>query len=97
MQSALYIIKTYNVDKFKCIEYTTLSALISIVQLLGKREVIETLSKEASMNIGISVTGLLGFFFAQTDLICFKNNLFLAKIDEFCDTVQGLFESLLYC
>ena len=49
------------------------------------------------MNIGISVAGLLGFFFAQTDLICFKNNLFLAKIDEFCDTVQGLFESLLYC
>lgn len=35
-QSALHIIRTYNLDTFKCIEYATLSALTSVVRLLGK-------------------------------------------------------------
>lgn len=62
-------------------------ALIRVVRLLGKHEIIATLSGEAAANVGVSVIGVLGFFFTQTDLICFKNNLFLAKIDELCKTV----------
>ena len=87
VQSALHLVKTYNSDTFTCIDYTTLSALIDVVRLLGKREIVTTLSDQASVNVVISVIGLLGFFFSQTDIICFKNNLFLVQIDELCETI----------